>query len=225
MGSLNQSILSALLRSSSVVVEGIGTFYLKDSTAKIQEDLQSILPPSRLIMLELDYEAKDQGFASFLASMEQRSLKESLDAIRTQSAFWKSNLLKEEPLTLEGLGVFYPQEKQMVFKGERIESGAPNYYGLEQISLSKIKEKRGASPSGSGPYKKSGSKVWPFLLAAALIGVAVLALTNQELIFGKKSDLKEKEAEKKAAVEKKIASPNSAKIDTLNKGSKANQPK
>ena len=78
----------------------------------------------------------------------------------------------------------------MHFKGNRLQSDHPDFYGLEEIKISDIhnNESPKTAPTNSGKdYRFNKSILWIFLIIIPVLGILYVAYTQQELLFGQKS--------------------------------------
>lgn len=186
---LETQILKKLKADHSVAIAEFGTFYLKNSEAKILEKTTRILPPAKEIAIEFDYQQLDKGFAKELADETKSSMSEVQKEISSYSQYWKNQLSEAKELRLEGLGTFYSDAGEVLFKGERLEISSPDNYGLEEIDLKKLKEKKVSARDHSREYKTQKSFGWLLLLLIPAAGLVALALTNKDFLFGKSSVL------------------------------------
>ncbi|WP_313093414.1 HU domain-containing protein [Chryseobacterium flavum] len=182
-------ILEYLKQFGTVTVPGFGVFLLKNSKAIINSENGSILPPASEIDFTIDYEVQSEELTAFIAGQKQMSLEASRSDLKIQTDFWKKKLQAEQILEIQNLGTIFIEEGHTHFKGKRIESGRPDFYGLEEIRFSDINngEKVNASESREKDYKFNKAILWVFLLAIPILGILYLAYAKQEFIFGKKS--------------------------------------
>ncbi|MBL1221319.1 hypothetical protein JET18_10740 [Chryseobacterium sp. L7] len=182
-------ILEYLKQFGTVTVPGFGVFSLKNSKAIINSDNGSILPPASEIVFAVDYEIQSDELAAFIAGEKQMSLDASKSDLKIQTDFWKKKLQADQFLEIQNLGMINIVEDNTHFKGQRIESGHPDFYGLEEIRLSDINngEKISTTENREKDYKFKKSILWIFLLVIPVLGILYLAFTQQELLFGKKS--------------------------------------
>ncbi|KFF28563.1 HU domain-containing protein [Chryseobacterium vrystaatense] len=182
-------ILEYLKQFGTVTVPGFGVFSLKNSKAIINSENGSILPPASEIVFAVDYEVQSDELAAFIATQKQMSLEASKSDLKIQTDFWKKKLQADQVLEIQNLGIINIVEDSPLFKGKRIESGHPDFYGLEEIRLSDINngEKISTTENREKDYKFKKSILWIFLLAVPVSGIVYLAFTQQELLFGKKS--------------------------------------
>lgn len=182
-------ILEYLKQFGTVTVPSFGVFSLKNSKAIINSENGSILPPASEIVFAVDYEIQSDELAAFIAAQKQMSLEASKSDLKIQTDFWKKKLQADQALEIQNLGMIAIEDNSVRFKGKRIESGHPDFYGLEEIRLSDINngEKISTTENREKDYKFKKSILWIFLLAVPVLGIVYLAFTQQELLFGKKS--------------------------------------
>ncbi|WP_223609046.1 hypothetical protein [Chryseobacterium sp. OSA05B] len=182
-------ILEYLKQFGTVTVPGFGVFSLKNSKAIINSENGSILPPASEIVFAVDYEIQSDELAAFIAAQKQMSLEASKSDLKIQTDFWKKKLQADLVLDIQNLGFINIEENHTHFKGKRIESGHPDFYGLEEIRISDINngEKISTAVNREKDYQFKKSILWIFLLVIPVLGILYLAFTQQELLFGKKS--------------------------------------
>ncbi|MGE8536007.1 hypothetical protein KYG33_13300 [Chryseobacterium sp. D764] len=182
-------ILEYLKQFGTATVPGFGVFSLKNSKAIINSENGSILPPASQIEFTIDYEVQAEDLTAFIAGQKQMSLEASRSDLKIQTDFWKKKLQAEQVLEIQNLGTVFIEEGHTHFKGKRIESGRPDFYGLEEIRFSDINngEKVNPSVNREKDFKFRKTLLWVFLLIIPVLGILYLAFTQQELLFGKKS--------------------------------------
>ena len=131
-------ILEYLKQFGTATVPGFGVFSLKNSKAIINSENGSILPPASQIEFTIDYEVRAEDLTVFIAQQKQMSLEASRSDLKIQTDFWKKKLQAEQVLEIQNLGTVFIEDGHTHFKGKRIESGRPDFYGLEEIRLSDI---------------------------------------------------------------------------------------
>ena len=182
-------ILEYLKQFGTATVPGFGVFSLKNSKAIINSENGSILPPASQIEFTIDYEVQAEDLTAFIAGQKQMSLDASRSDLKIQTDFWKKKLQAEQVLEIQNLGTVFIEEGHTHFKGKRIESGRPDFYGLEEIRFSDINNGEKVKPSVNREkdFKFRKTILWVFLLIIPVLGILYLAFTQQELLFGKKS--------------------------------------
>lgn len=182
-------ILEYLKQFGTVTVPAFGVFSLENSKAIINSENGSILPPSSQIAFASDYEVESDELISFISNQKQISQESAQSELQIQTDFWKKKLQADQTLEIQNLGSIFIEDGVTHFKGNRLESNHPDYYGLEEIKLSDISstEKSSVSENTDKDYKFNKSILWIFLFIIPVLGILYLAFTQQELLFGKKS--------------------------------------
>jgi len=226
-------ILDYLKQFRAVTVPNFGIFSLENSKAVINSENGSILPPSTKIAFQSDYQVFSDDLARFISSQKAISKESVENELQIQTDFWKKKLQSEQVLEIQNLGTIFIEDGQLHFKGNRLESDHPDFYGLEEIHFSDINrgETLESPKNTEQDYKFNKSILWIFLFIVPVLGMLYLAYTQQELIFGNKSfdslsaQTKTKRIEKKIPVKidsaqlKRADSVKAFKIDSLRKDS------
>lgn len=210
---VTEGILELLKRNGKITVPQFGVFYTEKTRALLNSDQKTILPPAQEVKFDADYNVQNDELLQFLNS-EGNSF--AANELRAQTDYWKNLLLKKDGFKIDGLGEFFVSDNQLVFRGNRIQSETPDFYGLEEINLSEIKNNSAESveitvENEEGSYRLNKSILWVFLLVMPVLGLAYFGFTQQERILGKKSfdDLQVKNSTHR--IEKKVP----VKIDTV----------
>lgn len=182
-------ILEYLKQFGTVTVPAFGVFSLENSKAIINSENGSILPPSSQIAFASDYEVESDDLVSFISNQKQISVESVQNELQIQTDFWKKKLQADQTLEIQNLGTIFIEDGETHFKGNRLASNHPDYYGLEEIKLSDISnlERPLSSENTDQDYKFNKSILWIFLFILPVLGILYLAFTQQELLFGKKS--------------------------------------
>ncbi|WP_292009443.1 hypothetical protein [Chryseobacterium sp.] len=182
-------ILEYLKRFGTVVVPGFGVFSLESSKAIINSENGSILPPSNQIAFELDYEVQNDDLINYIQSQKNESKESVKNELEIQTDFWKKKLQADQFLEIPRLGLLSITEGESHFKGSRLEAEHPDFYGLEEIKISDIRnaDKTDHSEKRDQDYQFNKSILWIFLFLIPVLGIVYLAYTQQEFLFGKKS--------------------------------------
>ncbi|SDQ51500.1 hypothetical protein SAMN05421664_1877 [Chryseobacterium soldanellicola] len=182
-------ILEYLKQFGAVTVPNFGVFSLENSKAIINSENGSILPPSSQIAFSPDFELQSDDLASFIASQKQMTLEASRSDLKIQTDFWKKKLQADNVLEIPNLGTIFIENEKTHFKGKRLASDHPDFYGLEEIRFSDIhnSDKPNISANPEKDYQFNKSILWIFLFIIPVVGILVVAYTQQDLLFGKKS--------------------------------------
>lgn len=183
-------ILEYLKQFGIAAVPGFGVFSLENSKAIINSENGSILPPASKIAYRPDYEVQSDDLAAFIGEQKQMSLEASKKDLQIQVDFWKKKLQAGQTLEIQGIGTIFTEDGETHFKGNRLQSDQPDFYGLEEIKIAEINN--GVSTANNPEtsqkdYKFNKSILWAFLIIIPILGILYVAYTQQELLFGKKS--------------------------------------
>lgn len=214
-------ILDYLKQFGTVTVPKFGVFSLENSKAVINSDNGSILPPSSKIAFYSDYQVSSDDLVDFISNKKSISKEASENELQIQTDFWKKKLQADHTLEIQNLGTIFLEDGELHFKGNRLESDHPDFYGLEEIRFSDINEGDSfESPvNKEKDYKFNKSILWIFLFIIPVLGILYLGYTQQEFLFGKKSfddvsvQTKTKRIEKKMPV--KIDSAQIKRADSV----------
>lgn len=182
-------ILEYLKQFGNVTVPDFGVFSLEKSKAVINSENGSILPPASKIVYAPDYRVQSDDLAAFIAGHKQMTVEASKTDLQIQTDFWKKKLQADQMLEIQGLGTIFIEDGETHFKGNRLQSDHPDFYGLEEIRFSDInnKESQTTASKSEKDYRFNKSILWAFLVIIPVAGILYVAFTQQELLFGKKS--------------------------------------
>lgn len=182
-------ILEFLNKHGHVNIPGFGVFYLKTTNASLDNENAHILPPGKEVAFRTETSEKDESLADYILQQNKISRIEAEIELKKLTNFWNSTLEKDGKIAIENIGTFYLDDSKLHFTGERTVNLSPDFYGLEEINLSQIKNAQptASADDGAKPYRFSKTIFWlvPVLLAIGVI--TYLGLSQPEIIFGKKS--------------------------------------
>lgn len=189
-------ILEYLKQFGAAVVPGFGVFSLEKSKAIINSENGSILPPASQIKFDVNYHIQSDNLAAYIGEQKQMSLEASKADLQIQTDFWKKKLQADQRLEIQNLGLIFIEEGQTHFKGNRLQSDHPDFYGLEEIKLSDIKsgEKETVNNIQKKDYKFGKILLWSLLIIIPIGVIAYFSIAQPEMIFGKPSFEKEKDS-------------------------------
>lgn len=184
-------ILNFLKTNNKVIVDGFGVFYLKNTGAIIREE-GKILPPAKEIAFEVDHEIRNKDLIRYISEEENKPEIDVEIELKKNTTHWKNLLDNTTEVQLDHIGKFWNENDVLHFRGNRVEELSPDFYGLEEINLSEIKSVEQPNEElieeeEEGSYKFNNSILWIFLIVVPVAGLLYFGITNQELIFGKKS--------------------------------------
>lgn len=180
MNTVSSSILDYLKSYKRAQVAGLGTFSMIHSGAKVVDGTKNILPPATEIGFVYDETTSDQGLMDYVSSKTGLSSRQ----ITTQIEDWKIALINTREVEFPSLGKLTKENDTLQWKGERVESLSPDFFGLEEINLEQLNSKKSSS---EGEYKQNKTILWTFLVAIPIAGILILAYSQRDRIFGKKS--------------------------------------
>ncbi|WP_434980175.1 hypothetical protein [Daejeonia sp. YH14] len=189
MMDLSSYISECLCKDQKAAIAGFGSFTLKNSGARILAGDQKILPPAKEIFFAADDLTQDQGLISIIANREDITTGKASAFVQVKADTWKKKLNGNTEFSIPGIGRFVPEDGKMIFYGERLNIEAPDFFGLENIDLTRLGEAACSSKttSSSGEYTFNKTILWIFLLIIPVAGLLVLAVTQREKLFGKES--------------------------------------
>ena len=191
MKNISQYILEYLQSKDRVIIPSFGVFYMENAGAQLYNENKSILPPSQLICLKINSDEKSEVFVNYLAKEKNISQEGALHEIQTQIEFWKKKIAAKEEFDIPELGNFEKQDQQMMFLGKRLPAQTPDFFGLEEIIFSEIKNKKEGSVisdlSEAKEYQFSQNILWLFLLIIPISVLGYFGFMNKDLIIGNKS--------------------------------------
>lgn len=190
-------ILEFLQKYGKAEVPEFGTFHTENAPAKMDPESKIILPPAKNISYSPDYEISGEKLIQYISEKENIDSAKVQEELKTLTSFWKKTISEKDTLTVEELGIFSNNGDSVHFKGNRISSDAPDFYGLEEINLSDIRKK---TAQQNAEYNFSKSFLWTAVATIAIAAIAYFGYTNQEQLFGKKmTDLSKKNAAEDSA--------------------------
>lgn len=199
-------LLEYLKKQGNVSIPGFGTFYLHTINAVLDKEGKNILPPGTEIAFKTDISENTNDFAQYLSKQKNIPLIDAEIEIKKQLNYWNATLLKDQKVEVDHLGTFFLEDSKMFFSGNRAENLSADFYGLEEINISEIKN---SAKKNGNPYQLKKSFFWITPLLIGILGLTYFGVTQPEMIFGKKSFKEE--------TPKKEATP--IKIDTVKRDS------
>lgn len=225
MKNVPQYILEFLNTQSEAKVSDFGIFTVKSSGAQLDAHKKSILPPSQFVDFKENFQIQDASILNKISADRNISKEIALHELQTQVDFWKKKYSAKEEFTIKDLGTFLRVEDELIFHGERFSADTPDFFGLEEIVFSEIQsvpEERPAPVEAlSGEYRFSKHVLWLFLIILPVLLLVYFAITNQELLFGKKSfdDISVKNATHRIEDSRTVKAPlpvqDSLKVDSI----------
>lgn len=177
-------LLEFLKKQDSVSIPGFGTFYLHTINAVLDREGKNILPPGTEIAFKIEILENKNNFAEFLSQQKNIPIIDAEIEIKKHVNHWNLILHKDKKIELDHLGTLSIKDNQILFWGHKTDHLSPDFYGLEEINISKIKNSISKTPSF---YRMSTSVFAITALVIGIVGITYLGITQPEMIFGKKS--------------------------------------
>lgn len=177
---ITESILELLKHSEKVALPGFGLFRLSRSEAVLLKKEESLLPPSYKVDLEIDYTVSEEKLIKYIAETNPLDPHQAAIEIDNLAKFWKNQIQKGETrIDMTPLGALYLEENSHVFKGVRVDSLRSDLFGLQEISLQKLKRGK----TSQKPYYPT--YLWWGFLILLLFSLAVFFIPElRELVLG-----------------------------------------
>lgn len=203
-----------LLKHHKAEVPDFGVFELTKESAKIDAESSIITPPKELVAFFYRPTVFDNHLARYIAEETQSNLFTVQMNLKAEVSKWMQQLQNENILNLGNLGQFQLDHDNNVIK---IADNNDDVFGLETINLENLKLPKSKIKSLTEDYSFNKNVLWTFL-AIIIVGTSALFFFgDQELIFGKSSQIPTKQIVKKAETKKIVTAPkqDSIKIDSI----------
>lgn len=202
-----------LLKHNRAEVPEFGVFELTKESAKIDAENSIIIPPKEIVTFEYNPSGYDNQLAKYIAEETNTNLIIVQMNLKNEVAKWFQKLQTENSLSLENLGQYQLNEDNKVVK---VTNNDEDVFGFEKVDLQHLKTLKSKN-NFTEDYSLNKNVIWTFL-SVIVVGTAALFLFgDQELIFGKSSQIPTKKVVKKTMVKKVSTTPkvDSIKIDSI----------
>jgi len=197
-----------LLKHNRAEVPEFGVFELTKESAKIDAENSIIIPPKEIVTFEYNPSGYDNQLAKYIAEETNSNLFIVQMDLKNEVAKWFQKLQTENSLSLENLGQYQLNEDNKVVK---ITNNDEDVFGFEKVDLQHLKTLKSKN-TFKEDYSFNKGVIWTFL-SVIVVGTAALFLFgDQELIFGKSSQIPTKKVVKKTMVKKVSTTP---KVDSI----------
>lgn len=202
-----------LLKHNRAEVPEFGVFELTKESAKIDAENSMIIPPKETVTFEYNQSVDDSQLAQYIADETNSNLLNVQTDLKNEVAKWFQKLRTENILTLENLGQFQLNEEDKVVK---ITDSDEDVFGFEKVDLLHLKSLKSKN-NFTEDYSFNKNVIWTFLVLIMVGTAALFLFGNQELIFGKSSNIPTKKVVKKTEPKKMVTVPkqDSIKIDSI----------
>ena len=199
-----------LLKHNRAEVPEFGVFELTKESAKIDAEKAIITPPKETVTFEYNPSVDDSQLAQYIADETNSNFLNVQTDLKSEVAKWFQKLRTENILNLENLGQFQLNEEDKVVK---ITDTDEDVFGFEKVDLQHLKTLKSKN-NFTEDYSFNKNVIWTFV-SLIIVGTAALFLFgNQELVFGKSSNIPTKKIVKKAEPKKMATVPKQDSIKT-----------
>lgn len=208
-------IYQYLLKHHKAEVPDFGVFELTKESAKIDAETSIITPPKEIVTFQYQPTVFDNQIAKYIAEESNSNLFIIQMNLKNEVAKWFQKLQSDNHLSLENLGQFQLDNENKVTK---VIDDQDDVFGLESINLQSLKKTfPNKKNSDSEDYSFNKNVIWTFFTIIILGSIALFLFGDQQLIFGKSSQIPTKKIVKKAEPKKILATPkiDSTKIDSI----------
>lgn len=182
---LGLHIFNLLQEKGIALVPGFGEFFLEKKSAQYDEAQSSMLPPGQEIVFVHNTELFGTDLAIYISGQTSEPLSEIQERLKQEAASWNRQLNENNRLSIENLAEITLENGSTVLKPYNGINQNPSFYGLETINLKELNPQIIETEEHS--YVFNRSLLWTFLFILPVGGLIYLAISNQELLFGKKS--------------------------------------
>lgn len=200
-----------LLKHQKAEVPDFGVFELTKESAKIDAENSIITPPKEVVTFQYQPSVFDNHLAKYIAEVTNSNLFIVQMNLKNEVATWFQKLQSENNLYLENIGHFQLDDQNKVVK---ITDNDDDVFGLESINLQNLKKSFPKKNIDSENYSFNKNVIWTFLSIIILGTISLFLFGNQELIFGKSSQIPTKKIVRKEEPKKVLTTP---KTDSIKK--------
>lgn len=140
--SVEQFIIQYLAENAEAKVPHFGVFTLKNTEAAFDEGTKIFSPPAQQVCFHPDYGIEDEQIIKAFAAHNSLERSVAQAFFSEKIAFWKTKLYNGETLVIEKLGRFIRVGDEIILQGEKLMKENPNFYGLENIHLGSLAQKK-----------------------------------------------------------------------------------
>jgi len=203
-------IYQYLLKHHKAEVPDFGVFELTKESAKIDAENSIITPPKEILNFHYQPMVFDNQLAKYIADETNSNLFTTQANLKVEVAKWIQKLQTENNLTLENIGKFQFDDHKNVIK---ITENGDDIFGLEAINLQILKNPTKKKAIIPEDYSFNKNVIWTFLGLITLGSATLFLFGDQELIFGKSSQIPTKKIVKKEELKKTLVNPEQDSIN------------
>jgi len=200
-----------LLKHNRAEVPEFGVFELTKESAKIDAENSIIIPPKEIVTFEYNPAVYDNQLAKYITDETNSNLFVVQMDLKNEVAKWFQKLQTENSLSLENLGQFQLNDDKKVVK---VIGNDEDVFGFEKVDLQQLKTLKSKKTSKEENYTFNKNVIWTFVSLIIIGTLALFLFGNQELIFGKSSNIPTKPIVKKEKLKKAVTIPKQDSIKT-----------
>lgn len=184
---LEVHIYQLLQEKEAVELPGFGVFTLQKKTAQLDPESSKLMPPTQEVSFQKQESVNGADLSRYIAAKTLQNLFQVQTEIQEQVALWKQELELSQEITLTGLGNLKVQNEEWILVSPKDLTQTIGFFGLEELHLEPLLNSRAQDFQSDNQYVFGQSILWTFLLILPLGGILFFALSDPQVIFGKKS--------------------------------------
>lgn len=202
-----------LLKHNRAEVPEFGVFELTKESAKIDAENSIIIPPKETVTFEYNPSGYDNHLAKYIADETNSNLFVVQMNLKNEVTNWFNKLQTDNVLNLENLGQYQLNEDNKVVK---VTDNEDDVFGFEKVDLQHLKTLKSKN-NFTEDFSFNKNVIWTFVCIIVVGTASLFLLGDQELIFGKSSNIPTKRIIKNAKPQKleTIPKQDSIKIDSI----------
>lgn len=180
-----QYISELIQNNGSITIPDFGSFILKDTSSRIDNNKKTVLPPSKVLTFDENIKDNDGVLIDFIVKAEGLSKESAEDAIKKFVQQLKTLLGSGKTVEFRNIGKLHlNHKKQVVFDYDSKATYVSESFGLAPVkykTLSKTKESKPMKDIETEPKEKKPKKkfpkaaIWLIIILTPIIAAAVLA--------------------------------------------------
>lgn len=202
-----------LLKHKKAEVPEFGVFEFTRESAKIDAANSVIIPPKESVTFEYHPYGYDDRFARYISEETSNDLSIVQTNLKKEIDNWLQKLQAEKILVLENLGQFQLDNDNKIIKTA---DNNEDVFGFEEVDLQHLKNLKSRN-NFTAEYSFQKSVIWTFVSVIVIGFTALFLFGDQEIIFGKSSQIPVKQITRKpqAKETKTIIKQDSVKTDSI----------
>ncbi len=182
-----QYINELIQQNGSITIPDFGTFLLKDTSTKIDDNKKTIVPPSKVLTFDENLKENNNILIEYLVKAEGLTIENADDAIKKFVFQLKTLLNSGKTIDFRNIGKLHlNNKKQIVLECDSKAEYVSELYGLTPVKTKTffktkevtIKDKTSKEDKPKKKFPKAA--IWLIIIFVPLIAVAVLAYLYQD---------------------------------------------